>query len=396
MGKKAPKAPDPAQTAAAQGAWNSFTAQQQQQMNMVGQNSPWGSLSYDQTGSSWITDPNGKRVEVPTYTANTTLSPEQQAIFDSTQSAEGNLANIARDQSKWLGDFLKGGVDLGGLPGLQGEIGGNYNTALGGLQASYAGGDDFSADRQRTEDAILQRIAPSMARDEDRLRTQLINQGIRPGSAAWDAEMNRLQSGVNDARLGAVLASGQEQSRLVGLARDAAGFNNDTLTNRFLAQNQASLGAANFNNSARSQGFSEAFAARNQPLNELLGIMSGTQVQNPNSTFAQTPQSQVAGVDYTGLVNQKYQGEMSQYNAKMGALGGLFGAGMGLFSDRRLKENIERIGQTDIGTPVYKFNYIGQKQTHIGYMAQDLLEAQPDAVHKGSDGYYRVRYDMVK
>src|SRR5690606_17289643 len=54
LGKRAPKAPDPWETAAAQGAWNSFTAQQQQAMNMVGQNTPWGSLDYQQTGSTWI------------------------------------------------------------------------------------------------------------------------------------------------------------------------------------------------------------------------------------------------------------------------------------------------------------------------------------------------------
>src|SRR5690606_1254953 len=177
--------------------------------------------------------------------------------------------------------------------------------------------------------------------------------GLRPGTAAWDSEMQRLTNA-----------------------------NTDQL-------NQLAL-------TGRSQAFSEQLTQRNQPLNEIIGLLSGTQVQNPNATFAQTPQSQVAGVDYTGLVNQKYQADMNAYNARMGALGGLFGAGMGLFSDRRLKENIERIGKTDSGTPVYKFNYIGSPVTHIGYMAQDLLETQPDAVMKDSSGYYRVDYSKVK
>lgn len=326
MGKSAPEAPDPAQTAAAQGQWNTFTAQQQQQMNMIGQNSPWGSLDYQQTGSTWMTDPSGQRVEIPTYTANTTLSPEQQAIFDASQAAQGNLANIAKDQSEWLGSYLK---------------------------------DPFEFNNQDAEnwawDLASQRILPQQEQNRKALDTQLLNRGIRPGSAAYDQEMQRLTNA-----------------------------NTDQL-------NQLAL-------TGRGQAFGEQLAQRNQPLNEIIGLMSGTQVQSPNSTFAQTPQSQVAGVDYTGLVNQKYQSEMNQYNSQMGALGGLFGAGMGMFkfSDRRLKENIERIGQTDIGTPIYKFNYIGQKQTHIGYMAQDLLETQPDAVRKGSDGYYRVDYSKVQ
>ncbi len=326
MGKSAPKAPDPAKTAAAQGAWNSFTAQQQQQMNMIGQNSPWGSLDYQQTGTTWITDPNGKRVEVPAYTANTTLSPEQQAIFDASQSAQGNLANIANDQSAWLGDYLK---------------------------------DPFEFNNQDAEnwayDLAQGRIAPQQEQNRKDLENRLINSGIRPGTAAYNTEMARLTNANTD------------------------------------QNNQLAL-------QGRSQAFQEKLAQRNQPLNEIIGLMSGTQVQSPNSTFAQTPQSQVAGVDYTGLVNQKYQSEMNAYNAQMGALGGLFGAGMGMFkfSDRRLKENIERIGKTDSGVPVYKFNYIGRKTTEIGYMAQDLLELQPESVSQDADGYYRVRYDMVK
>lgn len=326
MGKKQPSAPDPAQTAAAQGAWNSFTAQQQQQMNMIGQNSPWGSLDYQQTGSTWITDPNGKRVEVPTYTANTTLSPEQQAIFDASQAAQGNLANIAKDQSAWLGDYLS---------------------------------SPFEFNNQDAEnwawDLASQRILPQQDQNRKDLENRLINQGLRPGTAGYNTAMQQLTNA-----------------------------NTDQL-------NQLAL-------TGRSQAFNEQLAQRNQPLNEIIGLMSGTQVQSPNSTFAQTPQSQVAGVDYTGLVNQKYQADMNAYNSQMGALGGLFGgiASMAKFSDRRLKENIERIGKTDSGVPVYKFNYIGSPTTHVGYMAQDLLELQPEAVMKDADGYYRVRYDMVK
>lgn len=326
MGKSAPKAPDPAKTAAAQGAWNSFTAQQQQAMNMTDQNSPWGSLTYDQTGSQTIIDPNGKAVEVPRYTANTTLTPEQQEIYNQIQAADLNLATIANEQSGRVGELLN---------------------------------NPFEYSNQDAEnwafDLASQRILPQQEQNRKALDTQLLNRGIRPGSAAYDQEMQRLTNA-----------------------------NTDQL-------NQLAL-------TGRQMGFNEALAMRNQPLNEIIGLMSGSQIQNPNATFAQTPQSGVAGVDYTGLVNQKYQADMNAYNARMGALGGLFGSAMGMFSfsDRRLKENIERIGQTDTGTPVYKFNYIGQKQTHIGYMAQDLLETQPDAVRKGSDGYYRVDYSKVQ
>lgn len=259
MGKKAPKAPDPAETAAAQGQWNSFTAQQQQAMNMTNQNSPWGSLTYDQTGTQTIIDPNGRPVNIPRYTANTTLTPEQQAIFDKTQAAQTNLAGIAEDQTSRLGALLS---------------------------------DPFSFNNSDAEqwayDLASPRILKQQQQNQASLETQLVNAGIRRGTPQWDAEMSRLTNA-----------------------------NSDQL-------NQLAL-------QGRSQAFGEALQTRNQALNEPIALASGTQIQNPNGTFAQTPQSQVAGVDYAGLVNQKYQGDLAQYNARSGALGGLFGGVASIF-----------------------------------------------------------------
>lgn len=321
MGKKQPKAPDPAATAAAQGQWNSFTAQQQQAMNMTNQNSPWGSLTYDQTGTQTIIDPNGKAVQVPRYTANTTLSPQQQAIYDQSQAAELNLAEIANQQSGKVGELLN---------------------------------NPFSYSNQDAEnwayDLASQRILPQQQKNEAALRTQLINSGIRPGTAAWDSEMSRLTNA-----------------------------NTDQL-------NQLAL-------TGRQQGFNEQLAIRNQPLNEVIGLMSGTQIQNPNATFAQTPQSQVAGVDYAGLVQNKFNADMSAYNAKTGALGGLFGAGLSLFSDAKLKTNIQRIGSTDAGQPIYSYRYIWGGPTHIGVMAH---ESPADAVSVHESGFMMVDYGKVK
>lgn len=321
MGKSAPKAPDPNVTAAAEGQWNSFTAQQQQAMNMTNQNTPWGSLAYQQTGTQTIIDPNGKPVEVPMYTANTTLSPGQQAIFDQTQAADLKLATIANEQSGKIGDLLS---------------------------------NPFEYNNQDAEnwayDLASSRILPQQQKNEAALRTQLVNSGIRPGTPQWDSEMARLTNA-----------------------------NTDQL-------NQLAL-------TGRQQGFNEALALRNQPLNEVIGLMSGTQIQNPNSTFAQTPQSQVAGVDYSGLVQNKYNADMQAYSAKTGALGGLFGAGLSLFSDIRLKTDIAEIGHTAAGQPVYSYRYVWGGPVQIGVMAH---ESPADAVSMHESGYLMVDYSKVK
>lgn len=317
MGKRAPRAPDPMQTAQAQAGLNRQTAITQQELNMINQSGPWGSVSYNQTG----TTANGN----PIWSQQTTLSPSQQRIFNQSQAAQGNLAQLANQQTGFLQDYMRQGVDTSGVPALQGSA--NQQTNLG-LATSYAGADDFSADRQRYEDALWQRTAGDRSAQEASLRTTLANKGINEGTAAWDAEMARMGAQNTDARLATILAGGQEQSRMVGLARDAAIFGNNALTTQGQFANQANLTNASFNNAARQQGLQEAYAARNQPLNETLALLGGAQVQAPGQTMGATPQTGVGGVDYTGLVNQQYQSQLQQHQGMLGGLGGLFGAGL--------------------------------------------------------------------
>lgn len=418
MGKSKPKAPDPYKTADAQAAANRETAITQQELNMINQAGPWGSVSYQQTG----TTASG----TPQWSQTTSLSPSQQAIFDQSQAAQQNLAGIAAQQTGFLQNYLQGGLDTSGLPALQSDLGmnTNFNGDLGlqtglGLQTSYAGADDFSADRQRVEDALWQRTAADRMQADDRLRSTLAAKGIQEGSAAWNAEMERMGRQEADARLATILAGGQEQSRLTGLARDAAMFGNDarlaegTFGNAARAtQGQFGMAAqqagnaalaqqGQFNNAARQQGLGEAVTLRNQPINEALSIMGGSQVQNPAGMMGQTPNTGVAGVDLTGLVNNQYNQQMQQYQSGMGGLFGLGSSLLGaagnaggfaaLFSDERLKTDIRKIGQTDGGTNIYSYRYIWGGPVQFGVMAQEV----PHAAIEHPSGYLMVDYGKV-
>lgn len=247
---KAPKAPDPYQTAQAQSQFNQNTAVQSQLLNMVDQQNPWGSTTYSPNGSSSFVGADGKTYTVPKFTQTTTFTPEQQAIFDASQEAEGNLANLAADQS----EFLRGYLDK-----------------------------PFEFTNQDAEkwayDLASPRILAQQGQNETALRNRLINSGIRPGTDAWNTEMTRLTNA-----------------------------NTDQL-------NQLAL-------TGRGQAFSENLATRNQPINEITALLSGSQVSNPASMSGPTPQTQVGGVDYSGLVQQNYQNKMQNRGA---ALGGLFG-----------------------------------------------------------------------
>lgn len=108
----------------------------------------------------------------------------------------------------------------------------------------------------------------------------------------------------------------------------------------------------------------------------------------------------------TGAGNAYAAGKIGAANAQAGAfqgisnavssyVGGMGGAGgmMGSSSDRRLKENIKKVGE-DKGFNIYEFNYIGRPEKYRGVMAQEVIKTRPDAVIN-HDGFLRVFYDKI-
>jgi hypothetical protein len=341
MGKKSnpapPPAPDPVATAAAQQAMNQNTATTQQLLNMTNQVTPDGSLTYSQTGTNSFVGADGKTYSVPQFTATTTLSPEQQAIYDLNNKSKTNLAGAGVTASNKINDILGSNVDLS-------------NDAV--------------------EDRLFQlgtaRLTPQFERDDQAMRAQLMNSGIRPGSEAWNTEMTRLSQNKNDA-LNSLLLSGHQTA------------------------------------------VSDILTERNQPLNEIAAMMSGSQVSQPN--FTSTPQASVAGTDYAGMVQNNYNNAMKQYQAEVSsnnaAMGGMFGLGGTLgkaavkygpalfaMSDRRLKSDIKRVGATTHGLPLYEYMIFGQRQR--GVMADEVKKVMPEAVVRHPSGYDMVNYTMLE
>ena len=363
MGKKSdpPPAPDPYDVAAAQTGTSMSTAIANNAMGMVNQQTPDGSLTYEVTGSHQFRDPTtGQSYTVPTYTAVTELSDEQQAIRDQTNLADLNLATLGAEQSARVGDLLSEPFSLDGLPaaadrsgmgvpdygagpsapeyatggtalpsyqmrgplptasertalptggsamvhqpgdpagmpqspgpapGLPGMTSGPAAPELSGavglpnvrdagalpelasgtqLPEVAAGADlpgmsagaavpefartpetaglstgyetDFSQARTEVIDALFGQIDEQRGRDREALETRLANQGIRIGTEAYSRAMEDFQSSVDEARLNAILAGGDEHSRLTHLARDEAAFGNDALQTEFANQTGA-------------------------------------------------------------------------------------------------------------------------------------------------------------
>lgn len=328
MGKsKAPAPPDPRQTSSAQTSTNVGTAVANAFLTNMNETTPWGSRTVDQTGEYSWTDPyTGQTYTVPRFSAETTLSPEQQAILEQNNATDLNLASLANERSGFLGDYL--GQEFSYGPGE------HEQWALG----LY---DQLNGDR--------------MGQQQESARAQLVNRGIRPGTEMYDRELERLGGTQENAR------------------------------NQFLLDSYRT-------------GREGALAERNQPLNEIIGLMSGSQVQAPQ--FSTSPNVQgMQTTDTAGLINDNYSQQMQAWQQNQAATGSLLsGLGSlagGLFSlsDERAKEDIQKIAETEDGQNIYSYRYKGSPRTEIGLMAQEVAERKPEAVarHRGT-GLMAVDY----
>lgn len=385
-------------------------------------------------------------LNTPRFRAVQTLAPDLQTTVNNYL---GTAANLSGTVASTLGQQF----DASGLPARAGNLSAPslanvpINASWNGPQARYTidnagaiqkdiGPDDFSADRQRVEEALLSRINSSYERDRSTLEANLRARGIGVGTNAYDRAMDEINRTNTDKRFAAILAGGDEQSRLSGLelaqgnfrnaaqaqqygqnandaaffnsaqqqnfgqsmaldqfARDGIGINNQTSN---LGFNQ-SLAAAQFNNTNRSGALEEAAYLRSLPLNEINALLQGTQLAGPK--FTNTPQPGVQGVDYAGLVNDQYKAQVQaaqQKNANLfGGIASIGGSLASLFSDRRLKTAIEPIRATLGGFQLYSYRYLGSDDLSFGVMADEVAETMPEAVVE-RDGFLAVRYDMLE
>ena len=351
MGKKSPKAPaapDPAATAAAQGAINKETAIAQARLNQYNEVTPYGSSSYT---------PTGETVDgIDQFVRTTTLDPAQQAILDKQTESSLALEGLAGDQLGRISENLSTPYSFEGFPAAPLADAGARQQVIDSLY------DQFKS-----------RLDPRFADERTALETRLATQGIPVGSDAFNDAVESQGRTRNDAYDQALRSSisggGAEQSRLFGLG-----------------------------GSARDRAIGEYERQRNAPLNEMSALRSGTQITNPQ--FSATPNTGISNADITGPTALQYQGQMAGFDAanqrNAGMMSGLFGLGAAALplmftSDVRIKENISKVGTLDNGLGVYSFRFKDGGPQQIGLIAQEVEKVNPGAVGE-QDGIKTVDY----
>lgn len=353
-------------TAQAQTQSNVETARTNAALNRVNQVTPYGNLTYQNLGDQWaqqhtnqmqkaynagtytpgsnngnfvyqdeynaaLNDPNNPYKD--TWQATTTLSPEQQRLYDQTTA----------------GQLMYGDAALRGLSQLQGKIGSpvDYANAPQAGQAYQQQGqiaptltqDAWQAiqpnigygaeSRARVEDALFQRLAPSQNAQRAATNQSLANQGLTPGSEAYNNSMRALGQQENDARLAVIAQGGQEEALQAGIASqlfNQQSSNRDALLNAqnaLFGQQTAARGlfdqeqqqGFNQSNALRQQAIQEQLTARQIPLNEIAALLGGQQVQYPQ--FTNTAQTQVGNTDLSSIMNGYISSQNNAYNARV-------------------------------------------------------------------------------
>src|SRR3954470_7265519 len=241
MSFSAPKAPDPAQTANTQQQYNLAAATAQNKGNSYNQSNAFGSTSY-------VADPNSPSG----YSVNTSLNPTSQSILDTQR---GTIDNLTKSSA------------------------GMYSSPFDLDAASRATATNLN----NWKGAYLQ---PVFNQQDSNLEAQLRNQGLTPGSEAYNNAKNLLARNQGD------------------------------VTNDYLTKNQG-------------QAYSQALQSYQAPLQTIAGL---EQTLPGNPTFQQTPTAQIQPANYQGAVQDAYKGQVDNYNNMWKGIGQLGTAAVGAAS----------------------------------------------------------------
>lgn len=243
---------------------NLYGAQAATLANRINQNTPYASLNYTRT-----LDANGN----PIWTAN-------QSLAQPLQTALGNI---------------------------QGQLAQSTATPFDASQYQAQTGQGFTGMEgwDRATQLINQRLQPQIEQSNERLTAQLANQGIVPGTEAYNRAMTLQAQKTNDLMNQAQLAGSQVQNQM---------------QSQSVAQQQA-------NNAALLQNYTQAMQQRNMPLQQLGAFQQATTPGyiNPYS------QAAVAGPDYLGAYTTSRAADIAAQNAANAKAAnlqsGLFGLG---------------------------------------------------------------------
>jgi hypothetical protein len=233
------------------------------------------------------------------------------------------------------------------ISGTLSDLGEQYGMAQRALGARAIGAGAFGGSREGVERALgTERFIEQVGDVSGRLRQA----GFESGAQRFAAD--------RATQLGAA------QAQLQGLAGAVTGLAGAGATERGIEQ-------AGLAESYRD--FIEQREYPNEQVRQIIGALSGAPIRS-------------YGEERSGFVGTPVAGPST-----FGQIAGAAGALAPFFSDRRLKEDINLIGQSPNGINIYSFKYKGDDKIYQGVMADEV----PEASIVGDYGYLMVDYSKV-
>lgn len=379
---------------------------------MVGTSGPNGTVS-------WGADPS----QPGGFTQTTTLSPGQQALYNSSLATQTGAVNTANQQLGRVNDALgstiqapslqnnvssqgalspgqgvqtsianAGPIATGFNPGTQIQNGVQQQTSYnpGGAIQTAMGPTDFNQSTQDASNAVYNqatsRLDPAFALQQQQLSASLANQGIGINSAAYQNAMDQFGRTKNDAynqaNYSSIAAGQNEQNTLFNQALSQGNFANSAQNqqnSQNAAQaafgNTANLNAGNFANTAQAQQYGQNLGQatfQNTAQAQQYG-------QNANDAqFANTAQAQQFGqqgqqfnqdlqaAQFGNTAQQQnFQNQNYAQNQPINQLSALLGLGQ-----VQTPQGISYTPTSVAGTDVIGANALSQQQANANYQAQ--------------------------
>jgi len=316
---------------------------------------------------------------------------EAQGYDAERYNASSLLEGLDKYMSPYTGDVVNTALadyDFGA-----GET--RANQALDEARSGAFGGSGAAITRALTEDSLTRGRGALSAG----LRDTAFTRGA--GLSATDAGFRNQAAAANAA------AANQAAAFRAQAANEAGRFNAgamDTALARQLSAGGAlgSLGAQEGADTRANVALQGQMGAEQRAISQALAGAPISVLQALAGTYSGLPLNLLSGEtmtgSQTGSSTSKSWDPMGVFSNALNA-GGSAAQGasaiMTALSDRRLKTDVERIGERPDGLGVYAFRYFWSPVRHIGVMAQEVLDVKPEAVVHLPGGYMAVNYGAL-
>jgi hypothetical protein len=279
------------------------------------------------------------------------------------------------------------------------------NQALDEARSGAFGGSGAAITRALTEDSLTRGRGALSAGLRDTAFTRgaglsATDAGFRNQAAAANA------AAANQAAAANAAAANQAAAFRAQAANEAGRFNAGAMETALARQLSAggalgSLGAQEGADTRANVALQGQMGAEQRAISQALAGAPISVLQALAGTYSGLPLNLLSGEtmtgSQTGSSTSKSWDPMGVFSNALNAGGSAAqgAAAIMALSDRRLKADVEKLGERPDGLGVYAFRYLWSPVRHIGVMAQEVLDVKPEAVVHLPGGYMAVNYGAL-